>query len=119
MDFLDDIKTVADKELMLSEIDAAKRRDYDLIRPSILDYLKSINNYDDLVKDLKKLGVVKITIAVPLTIGLLNSIDDFFVKRLKKKFLFDISVDEKIIGGIRIIFDGKYADYSVLKTITT
>lgn len=115
MDFLDDIKTLEDKEQILTELDAVKRKDYSVVRKDFLDKILEVK--DTLASDLEKIKVIKIILAVKPSAGVILTLDEFFQKILNKKVIFDIEVDPKLIGGIQIVFDGKYGDYSVLKLI--
>lgn len=115
MDFLNDVKTLEDRELLLSEVDAVKRKDYKSVRINTLD--KIIELKDTLEQELKKLDCVKVTLAISPTIGILDSLDNFFKKNINKKVIFDIEVDPKIIGGLVVSLNGNYGDFSVLRKI--
>jgi F0F1-type ATP synthase delta subunit len=115
MDFLNEIRTLEEKELILSEIDAVKRKDFKSVRLNMVERLVELK--DSLENDLKKLEVVKVILAINPTVGMLDLLDSFFKDKLDKKVIFDIEVDPKIIGGIQIVYNGNYGDYTVLKSI--
>ncbi len=113
MDFLSETKTLEEKELLLSEIDAVKRKDLGGVRKSLLDKIESIdlNNLSD---QLKSLDVVKIILAIEPTVHIVEIFDNFFKANLDKKILFDFEVDKNILGGFQIIYKGNYFDASIL-----
>lgn len=112
MDFLNEVKTIEERDLILSEIEYAKRRDYASIRNSMVESFKSID-LNDLKKQLKSLEVVKIILAIEPTVGIVELVDNFFKNNLKKKVIFDFEVDKEIIGGMQLIYQGKYLDLSI------
>lgn len=75
-------------------------------------YLKSLNN------DLKKIDTIKITIAIKPTTKLLEKLNYWVSKNTKKKTIFDITIEPKILGGA-IISDkkGVYRDFSLQRKI--
>lgn len=117
MDFSNNIRTLEERDLILSEIEFIKRRDLDSIRNNTKEFISSIKNHDEFIESLKKIEIIKIIIAIEPTVGILNSIDEFFKTKLGIKVIFDIEVDKNIIGGIQIVYRGIYADFSVLGKI--
>lgn len=112
MDYLSEVNTVNDRDLILSEIESYKRKDLDSIRKSFLDILPSID-IDDLYKKLKKSEVAKIILAIEPTVGILKDIKSYFEENLKDKIIFDFEVDNEMLSGIKIVYRGKYFDFSV------
>lgn len=112
MKLLDEIKTVEERNLILNEIDLLKRRDTTNIRVNILETLRSVD-LNDLKTKLSNLETVKITIAIEPTVAIVELIESFFQKNLKEKVLFDFEVDKNILGGLQIVYKGKYFDVSV------
>lgn len=92
---LRDLRTVDDRDLILSDSGVAKK-----------------------IKDeIKKLPTVHLTFAIRPTKGILNEIDDFFIEKIGKKILIDWNVDEEILGGVSILYKGNYGNYSISKKI--
>lgn len=87
------LRTVEDRNLALSMADIPKK-----------------------TKDvLKKIPVVRLTLAIKPTPGILDLIDEFFVKNIGTKVLIEWDVDEEIVAGAKIIYKGTYGNYSVSK----
>jgi hypothetical protein len=59
------------------------------------------------------LPVVEMTIAVTPKRTLIRNIHDWFYSNYKKAVLINPVIDQSIIGGSIIRFDGKYKDYSL------
>lgn len=112
MDYLNNISTLYERDLIITEIEAYKRKDLDSIRKSFLDQIQDLD-IDDLYKKLKKVEIVKIVLAIEPTVGILNKIRDFFDTNYDQKVIFDYETDKSMLGGIKIIYKGKYFDYSV------
>lgn len=92
---LNDIKTVEDRDLVLTRDDIPKT-----------------------VKDkLKKLTVVHMTLAIKPTPGILDQIDTFFSTQVGRKVLIDWQVSEDILAGANIIYQGTYGNFSIAKQL--
>lgn len=118
MDFLTNILTTEDRDKLLYEIELFKRRDYGNIRQLSLDFLKASSDLKSLQKELLGLVPVGIVLAFSPTPSVIDLIFTKLKKSIEKQIILDISVDEKIIGGLILIYKGKYQDLSVLKAIT-
>lgn len=116
MDFLNEIKTLEERNLILSDITSIKRKDFDSVRKDYLEVLKN-TDLNDLVKKLDSFEVIKIIIAIEPTIGILETISSFIKKNTNKRILIDFEIQKEIIGGLQIIYKGKYYDVSVLSLI--
>ncbi len=112
MDYLNEINTLYERDRVLNEIEAYKRKDMGSIRQSFLDQVPNID-ISELNKSLKKIEIVKIVLAIDPTVGITNSIKDFFKKNYDQKVIFDYEIDSQIMGGIRIIFKGNYYDFAI------
>ncbi len=66
---------------------------------------------------ISSLPVVHIILAFSPKVGLVKFIHDWFYQNFKKTVTLDISVDESLIGGGVISFNGKANDYSLKNTI--
>jgi hypothetical protein len=53
------------------------------------------------------------TMAIAPKEEILSALSEWFLINLKKHVLFQIDVDQKLIGGIKINFNGKFKDYSI------
>ncbi len=113
MDYLGEITTVEDKDLVLFEIAAIKRKDFGSVRKSFLDNIANID-LNDLAKKVKNLETVKIILGISPTTGIVETIKNFFKINLDKQVVFDFEVDKEIIGGLQIIYKGKYFDSSYI-----
>lgn len=75
-------------------------------RKELTAFFKSAIEYAE------KIPVVKLTLAFFPTDEFLKKITNWLEAELGKKSVVDISVDEKIIAGAMIEYDGEYRDYS-------
>lgn len=112
MKFLEEIKTLEDRELFLSEVASVKRKDFNNVRKSFLDNIDGID-LNELLKQVKNFEVVKVTLAIEPTIGITDLFDNFFKTNLNKKVLFDFEINKEMIGGLQIVYKGKYFDLSI------
>ncbi len=112
MDYLNEINTLYERDRVLNEIEAYKRKDIGSIRQSFLDQIPNID-INELNKSLKKIEIVKIILAIEPTTGITSSIKDFFKINYDQKVIFDYEIDNEIFGGIRIIFKGNYYDFAI------
>jgi len=110
---LNDIKTITERDLILSEISAIKRKDFGSVRKSFLDRIGGID-LNEFSKEIKNLEVARIFLALEPTIGILDIINDFFQENLKKKVLFDFEINSEMLGGLQIVYKGNYFDSSIL-----
>ena len=112
MDYLSEVNTINERDLLLSEIESYKRKDLNSIRKSFLEIAATVD-VDDLYKKLKKVEVAKIILAIEPTIGILKDIKSFFDENLNDKVIFDFEIDHEMLSGIKIVYRGKYFDFSV------
>ncbi len=59
------------------------------------------------------LSVVSLVLAFEPKEQTLKSLSHWFIVNIKKQVLFDITVDSSIIGGMAILSNGKYLDFSI------
>lgn len=64
-----------------------------------------------------KIPVMEITVAVEPTERALTHIKEWLDTHSSTKVFLEVKVNPRIIGGLRIAFNGKYHDYTVKKTI--
>lgn len=65
-----------------------------------------------LQEKVSQLPVLSITLAFEPKEQTLKSLSDWFLINKKSQVLFDIRVDESLIAGVAIEYQGKYIDYS-------
>lgn len=67
----------------------------------------------DLIEKVKNLENIKITLAINPTDKIIKAMRSYF----ENKFILDIEVDPRILGGIIYISNGQYHDASLLKRL--
>lgn len=70
-----------------------------------------------LKKHLISLPKVRLEIAFDIPEVMLGEISQWFEDNFGKKFVLDIRVNPKIIGGTRLEYNGRWADFSLAKKI--
>jgi len=70
-----------------------------------------------LKKDLKKIKILKISLAIDPSQEQIDHIFDWVLENLGKGIILDIDKDESILGGAIISFGGTYKDLSLRRTI--
>ncbi|HSW47687.1 MAG TPA: F0F1 ATP synthase subunit delta [Candidatus Saccharimonadales bacterium] len=97
----------------------------DVIEKLIRDSGINIENRQDvqtfltkLQKEVSSLPTIHIILAISPKEEMIEAIHNWFYQNYKKTVLLDISVDETVIGGGVISFDGKANDYSLRNTIS-
>lgn len=116
------VSTRQDRDTLLAEIESIKRFDYRMVRKWLWDIIEPLKDnkevldklLSDLEKELSSVEEIKITLAIEPTVGILEEFDNFFNSIFKKKFVYDFEVDKSLIGGLKIVYEGKYFE-SVLK----
>ncbi|MDP2671055.1 MAG: F0F1 ATP synthase subunit delta [bacterium] len=69
--------------------------------------------FRELVNSLLKVKIAKIVFAFTPSQEFLEKIKTLLEQRTKEKIVLDISIQEELIGGIQIEYNGLYRDYSV------
>lgn len=67
--------------------------------------------------EVKKMKIVKITLAIDPSSVIISHISDWINQNLEANTLLDIDKDEKILGGAVISINGKYKDFSLRKSL--
>ena len=96
-DILDSIKTKADLDILLEQIDIDRLK-------------KGRQELDKLKQAALAMPVVRLTLAFEPN-------KDWIVKAVGRAVILDIRVDKSILGGAIIENQGKYGDYSLRKII--
>lgn len=73
-----------------------------------------LNTLKDLIKKFK---VIKLTLAFEVTRKTIENIHGFVSENIGVGYILDIEVDESILAGATIMFDGKYKDFTLKKTL--
>ncbi|MEK7502667.1 MAG: F0F1 ATP synthase subunit delta [Patescibacteria group bacterium] len=68
-------------------------------------------------QDLKKIRILKMSLAIDPTPETIDRLFDWVKKNLGEGIVLDIDKDESILGGAIISFDGIYNDLSLRKTL--
>jgi len=72
---------------------------------------------NDLKEELKKVKVLKISLAINPSKEQIEHIFDWVRKNLGKGIILDIDKDESILGGAIISFNGRYKDFSLRRDL--
>ena len=79
-----------------------------------IDSTKSLKEFFEAIqKEVSQIPTLSMTVAFEPKKQTMKILSDWFLLNLKKQVVFDIKVDQKIIGGAIISFNGKYLDYSI------
>ncbi len=73
--------------------------------------------FDTLKKLLKKFKIIKLILAFDPTLKTIENIHNFVKDTLGIGYLLDIEVSREILGGAIVVFNGKYSDFTLKKTI--
>lgn len=71
--------------------------------------------FDDLKDYLQKIPLLKLEIAFSPPHDFLDDLRRWFKEENDKKFIFDITVNPRVIGGAIIEYKGQYRDFSLLE----
>ena len=69
-----------------------------------------------LMSKISSLPVLSLTVAFEPKAETLKSLSEWFFINLHKQMLFDISLDQNIIAGAKITYNGKFFDFSIKST---
>jgi F0F1-type ATP synthase delta subunit len=132
-DLITSLKTTQEVSNFVSEIDTFLRcRTLDSISTNSCEKIKQIftkNNLDiddndtiagffETLKELlKKFKVIKLVLAFDPTRKTIENIHNFVKDSLGIGYVLDIEVQENILGGAIVMFEGKYNDFSLKKSI--
>lgn len=142
-DIITSIKTVEEADSLLGEIDTLMLTFFRPEETSMEKALKSIsadlafritqvfiknnldiNNRDTValffktLKELvKKLNIIKLSLAFDPTSKTIESIHDFIKENLGIGYILDTEVSKDILAGAIIMFNGRYYDFSLKKAI--
>lgn len=139
-----DIRTVQEADNFCSEIDSILENSYKIKNKNLDEILSSLtgistsslikkilsdNNISSSdfascekilsqVKDgVKKMKVVKITLAIDPSNEIIAHISEWINQNLETNTLIDIDKDESILGGAVLSINGKYKDFSLKKNL--
>ncbi len=66
-----------------------------------------------LKKEGDKIPVVNLTLAFEPTQSILKNMSLWFLRRIQKKVVLNITLERTVLGGAFISYDGKYKDYTI------
>ena len=126
-DILVYVKTISDIDRLISEIDLFEKSLYgdtqqvSNIRHQVLDTLSFLmngaqnkaNQLQQLREYLKNLKRLKITLAFEPSQKLVEKISNAGNKNIDSYKILSFSVDQKLLGGAVISYEGKFGDYSL------
>lgn len=73
--------------------------------------------FEKIKESVSEMKVINLKLAFEPSEKNLVNFSNWFRMNVKKQFLFEITVDPKIVAGVEINFDGKYLDFSIRKTL--
>lgn len=83
-----------------------------------MDDKKEAMDFLDILKDLiKKFKVIKLILAFDPTRKTIEKIHEFISEGIGIGYILDIEVDESFLGGAAVMFNGKYKDFSLKKSL--
>jgi len=97
-----------------------KEKLFDLIRYYRID-IRDHSHLQTFLQELKtviqQVPIVALSLAFYPKQELIAAISTWFLAHIKKPFLLDITVNEALLGGTVVAFNGKYFDYSLKKIL--
>ncbi len=112
-------KVSIEEALNSISMDSAKK-----IKEIILKNNLNINDRDEvsdffenLKELLKKFKVIKLVLAFNPTLRTIENIHNFVRETIGIGYILDIEVSESILGGAIVIFNGKYSDFTLKKSL--
>ena len=83
----------------------------------IVSKLLESDTKENVIKKIKEtlaqIKFIELTMAIDPTQSFLSKISDYLTSSLNQKVAIDLKVDQKIIGGVKVMYDGKYYDGSL------
>lgn len=136
-DLIATIKTVQDADQMISDINTLKilfatpraTASISVTSAKIIAEIISKNNIDvkdrgtylafleNLIALIRKLKIIKLVLAFDPTQKTIKKIHKFISDKIGTGYILDIEVSESILGGTIIIFNGKYNDFTLKKSL--
>jgi F0F1-type ATP synthase delta subunit len=107
-------------ERLKNKIDEKIRKEIEkLEKEKILPSLpeEQLSFFEGLKNFLLKIPKVSLEIAFEPSDDFILEIDKWFKEKIKRKVILDIFVNPKIVGGIKIEYQGKWGDFSLEKEI--
>ncbi|MBI2613499.1 MAG: hypothetical protein HYW62_01910 [Candidatus Levybacteria bacterium] len=79
---------------------------------------KIVSDFLDTLKDLlKKFKVIKLILAFDPTLKTIEKIHEFISENIGIGYILDIEIDESILAGAAVMFNGKYKDFTLKKSL--
>lgn len=73
--------------------------------------------FEKIKESVSQMKVINLKLAFEPSDKNLISFSNWFRMNVKKQFLFEITVDPKIVAGVEINFNGKYLDFSIRRSL--
>lgn len=121
------IFTLSDADLLIQELEELSREHFKVgesMHPKTFSFLQKMKldpekleetDIQKLVTSLKKAKVVKIEIGFEPKVSTLRKIGQWIKTNVGDDILFSLSLNEEIIGGAAISFNGKYLCSTLIK----
>lgn len=77
----------------------------------IADFLETLKNL------IKKFKVIKLILAYDLTRKTIENIHEAVSENIGIGYVLDIEIDESVLGGAVVMFNGKYKDFTLRKSL--
>lgn len=132
-DLMTSLKTTQDVAGFTSEIDTfLQKGTLDAIGTNTAEKIKKTfakNNLDandknivagffsDLKELLKKLKVIKLVLAFNPSQKMLENLHNFVEENIGAGYILDIEILDEVLGGAIVMFNGRYSDFTLKKTI--
>lgn len=77
------------------------------------DKLRLESSLDALEKDASSIEILEITVAFNPTQRFLSELKNWISKNIKENILIDLKVNESIVAGAEIVYQGNYRDFTI------
>lgn len=132
-DLITSLKTTQEVENFISEIETFMlKKNLDLISTVSAERIREIflknhldisngntvdSFFETLKSLLKKLKIIKLVLAFDPTRKTIENIHNFVKDAVGIGYILDIEVSEDVLGGAIVMFNGRYSDFTLKKTI--
>ena len=113
-------KKVSLKKALTSISSNSAKRITEMFEKNNLDMTdkEQVSDFPETLKNLiKKFKVIKLTLAFDPTGETIENIHEFVSENIGIGYILDIEVDETVLGGAVIMFNGRYKDFTLRKSL--
>lgn len=112
-------KVSIEKALTLISTNSAKKITQVFLKNSLdINDKNTVAGFFEILKGLlKKFKVIKLVLAFDPTPKTIENIHDFVKETVGIGYILDIEVSQDVLAGAIVMFNGKYADFTLKKTI--